>query len=120
MTVSREETAEELRCLIRGLLNNAQRQIMSFQLDSSTLADVSLFCDSLHTHTHTHTHTHIFMNRLAALEINSDIRNSLVYVREAARYLEQARASSSSGVDDSFQATTLQSTSGRPRILCDL
>ena len=105
MTVSREETAEELRRLIRGLLNNAQRQIMSFHLDSSMLADVGLFCDSLCTH----------MNRLAALEINSDIRNSLMYVREATRYLEQARASSSSGVDDSYQATTLQSTSGRPR-----
>ena len=38
-----------------------------------------------------------------------------MHVREAKRYLEQARASSSSGVDDSYQATTLQSTSGRPR-----
>ena len=86
MTVSREETAEELRRLIRGLLNNAQRQIMPFQLDSSTLADVRRFCDRLCTH----------MHRLAALEINSDIRNSLVYVREAAGYLEQARASANS------------------------
>ena len=102
MTVSREEAAEELRRLIRGLLNNAQRH--SARL-FGTFADVSLFCDTLCTH----------MNRLAALEINSDIRNSLVYVCEAARYLEQARASASSGVDDSYQATTLQSTSGRPR-----